>query len=223
VARLLNITWQPLVLPIVSADGYDASRLSLTAHVKEVVAGSDRPVWVHIHGSQDDAEAVEKANKKMFGKDELAIASLYFDCYAIEASELGSEERREFAKSVPSFLVFGSDGNLIAKTHGQAPATSLMTFLVKSYREVYGESLPPRIARFEEHLTRLERAEDKVAVVQKKVTDLLARQEQGDAKDAARVAEAQKELAEAQAGVAEVMKERTALLAPPKREDSAKR
>lgn len=201
-------------LPTTTSDGYDAKQLPLTAFVKDVAGGAERPVWVYVHGGAEDPVAFEKLERKLFGKDELAISSLFFECYRIEASSLAESEREEYAKSLPAFLLFSPSGKLIAKTSGgSASAPTLVSFLGKSWREVYGGTLQTRISKFEDYLNRLEKAEDKTELAAKKVKDLEAKADKKS--DQIKVDEAKAELEVAGKELAALKAERETLLAPP--------
>ncbi len=203
-----------MILPTTTSDGYDAKQLPLTAFVKDVAGGADRPVWIYVHGSAEDPVAFEKQEQKLFGKDELAISSLFFECYRIEASSLSQTEREEVGKALPAFLLFSPSGKLIAKTSGGASsAPTLVSFLGKSWREVYGDSLQSRISKFEDFLNRLEKAEDKAELAAKKVKDLEAKADKKS--DQVKVAEAKTDLEAAQKELAAAKTERDTLLAPP--------
>lgn len=179
------------------------------------MGGASRPAWVYIHAAALDLEEVAKMERRVFGKDELVISSQHFDCYRIEASELSEDERKRFARRLPAFVLFDTDGRVLADLQGASSPDSLTGFLGKGYRTIYGQSLPPRVARLDDLLKRMERAEDRVAQTTDQVRKLAESLRPDKPKDQERLEEAREEHAAAQAELAKLREERAKLLEPP--------
>jgi flagellar hook-basal body complex protein FliE len=202
-------------LPIAAGDRYGTSRIALTSYFQDAFADTDRPAWVYIHAAESDSEELEKVEKKIFGKEDLSMATNYFDCYRIEASELSTEDRSILAKRLPAFVLVGTDGRVLAQHKGSSHPDSLLSFLVKGYKAVYGVSLPPKLDLFEDVLKRMENAEDKVAQASQKVKDLATTADMEKPRDQEKVQEAQQAFEEAKAALALMREERNKLLEVP--------
>lgn len=212
VARFLNIAWRPISLPTAAGDRYGSSRIPLTSYFQDALAGAERPAWVYIHAPEKDPESTKELEEDIFGKDELLVASHFFDCYRISADELSEDERKSLAKRLPAFVLVGTDGRIAAQHKGSAHPDGLLSFLSKGFKTAYGTGIESRLERFKDVLRRLEAAEDDVAEASQKLKDTAAAAKPDKPKDLERVEKAREVLAKAQGVLASLREERTKLL-----------
>lgn len=225
VARILQIRWEDRDLPTREREDYGDEVLPLSAlatqHAGGIVfegeAANRKPVLVYLYSASADLEKTEKLENRMFGDDDLAMASRFFRCVRVDADAIRSESlRREYAPRLPAFYLLDPDGKVLTRKCGRATPGNLVGLLRRGYRETYGKSLRPRLTRLEKYLDRLEETETAVLEAEDEVNrleDRLARRD--NRRMRLRLEEARKVVAQLRAKLDEVKKEEAKVLAPP--------
>jgi len=232
--RLLSIDWIEKDLPSSAEDGYGSSSyLPLSELAKEaggiVFDGADqvlmKPVIVYFYSGRMDEEKLEKTERKMFGNDDLAIATKFYRCLRIDADQISSEKIRAlYVKKLPTLYVLNAEGKVLARKEGALSAPSILGELKRAYKKVHGVNLAPRIKSFSRFLDRLDKASDKVAELRARLAaaeERLARKETPRNKKKVQALLEQVEKAEEALAALETEKEK--LLLPPTRKEVARR
>jgi hypothetical protein len=180
VARLLEISWRETDLPIEEREGYGTTYLPLSALAKTAAGGivwdsdgkATKPVLVYFYSGSTDDEKLEKAESKMFGNDDLAVATKFFSCLRIDVDQIENQEiRKRYAPKTPTFYVLDGAGKTLKKRTGNLSSKAIVSELVKAYKSVYSDNLSKRIKTFNKFLNRLEKLADKIAVLDLKITE----------------------------------------------------
>jgi hypothetical protein len=220
VARLLTIQWNPLFIPVWEREGYGEGSLPLTAHLKAELerTGGQRPLFVNISPAMGEVnmEDLIKLEQKMFGKDELVMATLFFDCYRVDASTLSRDDRETFARTLPAFLIVMPDGKIAAKANGVQSPGGLLGMLGKAYRDVYRAPINPALQKLEANLAQVEKIEDKAAALDAQIDEFQKRLQKEEKPSVRKnLVEAQAERAQAAEALAALAADREKLLAAP--------
>lgn len=220
VARLLSIEWESASLGGDAAYGAATLPFESLAAIDEGFFSEEpetpRPVFIYVAGEAADPVALEEFEKKLFGDDDLALASRIFRFKRLPVNELSSSQRAEYAPKLPAFVVLDGKGRVAAKGHGTVPSKALVTLLAKGYGAQYQGTLSAQIGHLRAHLGKLERVEDSLFAAQTKRQERETKAgAKPSAKDEADLAKLAAEVAEIEKQKAELDEALAKLVAPP--------
>lgn len=180
----MTISWLGLTPDRNQESGYGSNTLTIASTIKNRVSseGNRRPFWVQIQKEELDvpAEDLSKRETRLFGKDDLALASTFFDCYRVSMETLSPDDLAKLGARFPVFQVYSPEGALLSSLSGANGPEALQSQLARACKEVYGQEMAPLVRRLHAKLDEVEKCEDKVAQINLRIADLEKRLAKND-------------------------------------------
>ncbi len=166
-ARELAINWIEAEWPTTWDEKYGASALPLSA-LSKLSAEKNKPSLVYVFRTADQ-DKLEELELKMFGTEDIVLASRFFRCYRISDSDLPNDKIRQkyLRKSGPTLIILDAKGNEVAKNKKKASKSWVFSKLKQQFSSDFGEKITKHIKKLSDWLDDLEKAEDRKADAEK--------------------------------------------------------
>lgn len=221
VARFLSLDWETATLKGDSSYGEadlpfeSLARPDAGLLVSEDGAEAARPVMVYVPDAAMALERRQELEAKMFGDDDLALASRIFRFVRLEPDQLSGSQRDDLAPKLPAFILMDGRGQIVSKTTGVKSPSALLKGLSKTYSVQYKGSLARQVQQVDSVLKSIEKLEDKIFYANLNLTELRKRNEaKPTAKLTKSIEEATKELEAQQSELTSLREQRTKLMTP---------
>ena len=166
VARELNIDWVEAAWPTSWDEKYGMQALPLSA-LSKLSADKNKPSLIYVV-RDGDAEARKASEKKLFGSEDLTLATRFFRCYKIAEKDLPEGKIRDkyLLKKNPTFIILDAKGNEIVKNKKKASTSWITSKMKKQFSADFGMKLSAHVKKLSDWLDDLEKADDKLANAQ---------------------------------------------------------
>ena len=182
--------------------------------------GADRnvPAVVYIYATLDDDEKAEKLERKLFGSEDLLVASRFFRLFRINERDVPDRKIRDrYLKKLPAFLFMDARGNIVDTVAGRVSARALLGRMNRLYKAHFEGRMSTHVKKFHAYLKDVAQAEDRLANAVRRVEALEERLDKNDSKSAARQLEEKKvEVAKLRKELDEILAKGEQLLPRPK-------
>ncbi len=194
--------------------GYGQGYQPLTTLASVDKQDTPRPLVIWFHDGDTEAALQKKQERKMFGDDDLALASKFFACLKIDVSKIeDAKVRDQYAKRVPALYVLSPSGATLMKKSGKMTAKTVMSGLSKAFKKAYKINLRSKVRKLNKFLIKVEKAEDAVSAAGVKVKLLKERLTKRDIPRTRKaLKDAEKVAIEAREALAKILEERDSML-----------
>ncbi|MCB9833317.1 MAG: hypothetical protein H6807_12665 [Planctomycetes bacterium] len=161
-ARMLRIDWREASWPMAKDDKYGERSLPIS-NLLQLDDRKHRPAIVYIRGLIDfeDRMAYEE---KIFGSEEIVLATRFFRCFEIDAREIRDERiQKQYLKKVPVLLFLDARGEEVARLAGKKSASAFRSAMNRVFAAHYKASMSKVLAAMEDLVDEVQKAEDRVA------------------------------------------------------------
>jgi hypothetical protein len=119
-----------------------------------------RPAMVWFLPEEPD----QKAAKRMFDDENVAIGARYFDCVKIFVNDIESKaELEKYAKTVPTIIFFDAGAKEVGRLSGDGIGKSDVFRMMQKAANVHlKKSLADHVAKYSEFLKRLDKVQGKI-------------------------------------------------------------
>lgn len=181
---------------------------------------TDRPLFVLINDPAAEASLPKTRREALLRKrtrdDDLYVALQWFKPVQLELSQLSAEERKSHTRGGVGWLVLAPNGEVLMSRRGDTSSKGLVKMADKAWKAFARENLGKKRRRLASLLDDIQKAEDEVATLGKRIEELQAQLDRRDNPSTAQaMKKTEKLLTEAQTSFDELVGKRDVLVAAP--------
>lgn len=143
--------------------GYGETKLPLSA-LFGLSSDKNKPALVYVYKPETDAAKAEASEARLFGSEDVVVASRLFRFFRIDESTVTDPAiRAQYLAKLPALIFLDPQGNEAETLNGPVGQSRVMAKLGKVFEEAFDLALKKQVAKVIKSLRDLEKAEDRVA------------------------------------------------------------